>query len=291
MLRIGIVGTENSHTLAYATILNVKKTLAGAKVVAVWGEEKAHTEEVAKQGRVPEIVQKPEDLIGKIDAAVVDHRHAKYHAPAATKLVEAGIPVMVDKPFTYTVDEGRSLLNLAKKKGVLVTSYSSLRYATGFNRVLQAKEKVGTVLAADFVGPCDIHSQYGGIFFYGIHQVEMMMGTFGPGVESVTFNKGTGSHHTATVVYANGGPVVTMHLIDGYAGGFGWGLYGANGSIHEKLNFKGAYARAMESFLRMLKTGKNDLTPESMLTSVAVLAALDRSMKSGKAEKLESVSL
>ncbi len=291
MLRIGIVGSENSHTLAFAKILNIKKSLSGARVVALWGEEEKHTERVAQDGRIPEIVSRPEELIGKIDAAILDHRHAKYHVPAATPLVEAGIPVLVDKPFSYTVAEGRELLKTAEKKKVLVTSYSCVRYASGFQRLRAAKAKLGQINAADFVGPVDIDSEYGGIFFYGVHQVEMMVDAFRTGVESVQFNKGSGSHHTATVVYGKDGPIVTLHLINGYTGGFGWGLYGQSGSIHEQLNYKGLYVRGLEAFLRMLRTGRNDWTPEELLTPVAVLSALDRSIKSGKPEKLESVGL
>jgi hypothetical protein len=41
----------------------------------------------------------------------------------------------------------------------------------------------------------------------------------------------------------------------------------------------------------MIATGQNDLSPEEMLTPVAVLAAIDRSMRSGRAEAVESVSL
>jgi predicted dehydrogenase len=291
MLRIGIVGSENSHTGAFARILNVTKRLPGAKVVALWGEEEEHTAKVAADCLIPEIVRRPEDLIGKVDAAIVDHRHPKYHVPAATPLVEAGIPVLVDKPFSYTVDEGKELLRLAKKKKVVVTSYSCVRYAPGFRRVHQARKKLAPIIAADFVGPCDIESQYGGVFFYGVHQTEMMVDALGVGAESVTFTRGSGGSHSATVVYGGGGPVVTLHLLTGFHGKFGWGLYGAAGAVHEKLYYQGLYLRGLEAFLRMVATGKNDWSPEQILTSVAVLAAIDRAIKSGRQEAVESVSL
>ncbi len=291
MLRIGIVGSENSHTSAFARILNVTRRLSGARVVALWGEEEEHTQRVAEGCRIPEIVSKPEDLISKVDAAIVDHRHPKHHVPAATPLVEAGIPVFVDKPFSYTVTEGRELLEKARRKKVMLTSYSCVRYGPGFSRVPAARERLGQILAADFVGPCSIDSQYGGVFFYGVHQCEMMVGALGAGVESVTFNRGTGTTHTATVVYGGGGPVVTLHLIEGYKAKFGWGLYGQYGAVHERLTMKGLYLRGLEAFLRMVRTGQNDLKPEEILTPVAVLAAIDRSMESGRSEKVEDVYL
>ena len=87
------------------------------------------------------------------------------------------------------------------------------------------------------------------------------------------------------------GPVVTLHLLTGFHGKFGWGLYGAAGAVHEKLYYQGLYLRGLEAFLRMVATGKNDWSPEQILTSVAVLAAIDRAIKSGRQEAVESVSL
>lgn len=290
MLRVGIVGSENSHTSAFARILNVTKRLGGARVTHLWGEEEKHTAEVARQCRISTVVERPEDLVGQVDAAIVDHRHAKHHVPAARPLVEAGIPVFVDKPFSYTVEEGKDLLRLARKKKVLVTSYSCVRYAPGFQRAVQARERAGDVLQAEFWGPCDIHSPYGGIFFYGVHQVEMMMGTLGTDVASAAFTPGENGSHTASVAYKNG-PTVTLHLLKDFTGGFGYGFFSRNGHISASLNYRGLYLRGLEAFLRMVNSGANDWTPEQILTPVAVLAALDRAIESGRMEPVESVSL
>ena len=56
-------------------------------------------------------------MLGKIDALIVDHRHAKYHLEAATPFVKAGIPTFIDKPFCYRVEEGRKFLAMAHKLG------------------------------------------------------------------------------------------------------------------------------------------------------------------------------
>ena len=135
-MKIGIVGAENSHTVAVAKTLNINKSCGSARVAMVWGETRKLAEIAARDGEIPEIVRKPEDMIGRVDGVMIDHRHAKYHVPQAIPFVEAGIPCFVDKPFSYTVAEGANLLRLAKKKGTPITSYSVLAEQTGYKNDL-----------------------------------------------------------------------------------------------------------------------------------------------------------
>ena len=51
MLRVGIIGSENSHSLHFAKLMNVERKMGAARAVAIWGE----TPELAKKvagGRV-----------------------------------------------------------------------------------------------------------------------------------------------------------------------------------------------------------------------------------------------
>ncbi len=286
MLRVGIVGSENSHTLHFAKLINVEKKFRGTKVVAVWGEEPNHTQNVAQQTGIPEIVTKPEKMVGKVDLAIVDHRHARYHIPAATPLVRAGIPVLVDKPFSWNVPEGKRLLALAAKKKTLVTSYSCVRYSDGFLKDKETIQGLGKITSVDYFGPCDVNSPYGGIFFYGIHQVEMMTAHLGIDVVAVQFNKGTTNDHTATVYYKDG-PIVTLHLLKDYKGGFRYTFCGAGGTVHLPLDYSGLYEKGLKAFFRMVKSGKNDFSERELLAPVAILETLAKSIQSGQREKIK----
>ena len=126
MLNIGIVGAENSHTAAIAKVLNVEKRVRGVRVTHVWGETAQYAQAAAAAGQIPHIVRTPEELIGQVDAAVVDHRHGKEHLPAARPLLEAKIPLFIDKPFCYRQAEGKRFLARAAELGVPVCSFSTL---------------------------------------------------------------------------------------------------------------------------------------------------------------------
>ena len=48
MLRIGMVGAENSHTAAIAKVLNVDKRIPGVRATCVWGETRGHARKAAE---------------------------------------------------------------------------------------------------------------------------------------------------------------------------------------------------------------------------------------------------
>ena len=115
-VRIGIIGAENSHTRGYGKLFNLDRKFPGVEVLYVWGETEAFAKDAMERGGIPNMVKDPAEMLGKIDALIVDHRHAKYHLEAALPFVKAGIPAFIDKPFCYRVEEGKKFLEERGKK-------------------------------------------------------------------------------------------------------------------------------------------------------------------------------
>jgi len=82
-IRIGIIGAENSHTIGYGKLFNIEKRFPGIEVKYVWGETDEFAVRAMEKGNIPNKVSDPAEMLGKIDALIVDHRHAKYHLEAA----------------------------------------------------------------------------------------------------------------------------------------------------------------------------------------------------------------
>jgi len=285
-MRIGIVGAENSHTAAVAKTLNIDKACGRARVVAVWGETRAFAERAAEAGQIPRIVRRPEEMIGEIDGVMLDHRHAKYHMPAVRPFIEAGIPAFVDKPFSFTVAEGWKLLQLAGKKRVPVTSFSTIPEQAGFGKdLLRQVRAAGKITAVETRGPCDLKSKYGGVFFYGIHQVDAILKAFGPGIAAVQVIKASRPNPNAVAVmtYRNGGPVVTMHCIQEGGYGFAFRAVGIKGNVdYAHRSDDDPYLAGARKFLKMFRTGKMPHTPAEILEPIAVLEALGKSARTGR---------
>lgn len=285
-MKIGIIGAENSHTVAIATIINIEKRIKGCSVDYLWGETPEFARKAAKAGRIPTIVKNPRDMLGKVDAVMCDHRHPKYHLKSVWPFVEAGIPTFVDKPFCYRSSEGKAFLKMAKKKGTPVTSFSVLPHYGSFQRFKKRVAGLGAILSATSYGPADLKSKWGGIFFYGIHQVDIMLHAFGYDVKAVLITK-NGPNATGQLIYPSG-LVATMALIKEGCHGFGIGAVGTAGALHIEIKGdKSPYLNGVRTFTRMFKTGVEPLTYEQVLRPVQVLEALEKSVKSGKIEKVE----
>jgi len=278
MLNIGIVGAENSHTVAIAKVLNLEKRVPGVRVTHVWGETQRFARQAAEAGQIPHIVEEPADLVGQVDAAAVDHRHGKYHLPAAKPLLEAKMPLFIDKPFCYRRAEGKRFLARAAELGVPVCSFSTLPKQVAFKELQKQVRKLGEIYAAVSTGPCDIRSRWGGIFFYGIHQVDMILRLLGYEVGHVEVTRGRGKNHTASLIYKNG-TIATLNLVGGGPAPFHLSVIGAKGRVDQAIaSDDSPYLTGIREFCRMFKSGKTRETPETMLGPVVVLEALEKSI-------------
>jgi len=278
MLRIGMVGAENSHTAAIAKVLNVETRIRGVRATHVWGETRAFARAAAEAGQIEQIVGQPEDMIGEVDGAVVDHRHAKLHLPAAKALLEAKIPLFIDKPFCYRVAAGRRFLNRASELGVPVCSYSTLPKQASFGRLKKQARRLGNLHAVVSSGSCDVKSKWGGVVFYGIHQFDMVLRMLGYDVTHAQVNRGSGQNHTATLSFRSGA-IATLNLIGGAPAGFHLSVLGDKGRLDEAVvSDESPYLASTQGFVRMFRTGKTDETDETMLGPIGVLEAMEKSL-------------
>jgi predicted dehydrogenase len=288
MIRVGIVGAENSHTVQIAKVMNIEKLIPGCRVTSVWGEAPKHAKDAAERGQIPEIVRDPKDMVGKVDAACVDHRHAMYHLPAVRPLLEAKIPLFVDKPFCYRVKEGTEFLNRAEGLKVPVCSFSTLPKQASFVQLQKDIKKLGRIISVITTGPCDIRSKWGGVSFYGIHQVDMITRLLDNDITHAQVNLGR-KNHTGTL-YSASGAVTTLNLFTEGHTAFHVSVICEKGRIDREIARDASpYLSGIKAFCKMFKTGKTDETPETMLTPVAVLEAMEKSIKQKRKIKVPSI--
>ena len=290
MIRIGIIGAENTHSAAIARTINVNKLVPGCRVVAIWGETDELATRTAEAGEIPTIVNKTTDMLGMIDALIVDHRHAKYHLPAAAPFLEAKLPMFIDKPFCYRLADGKAFLARARKLGVPVTSYSSVPTQKQFAAFVKKVGKAGAVRSCGTAGTVDLKSPYGGVFFYGIHQVDMILEAFGTDVTAVAVDTARGSEHATASLFFTDGKVATMHCLKGANTGFQIFAVTDDGPVAAKIaSDANPYLTSTRRFCQMFKTGVEPVDHQRILAPVAVLEAMDKAIRTGKTVRVEKI--
>jgi len=284
-IRIGIIGSENSHTAGFGKIFNINKNFPGVKVLYVWGETDEFAKKAAEKGGIPNIVKDPLEMLGKIDALIVDHRHAKYHLSAAIPFIKRGIPTFIDKPFCYRLEEGKEFLALARKHGAPVTSYSSIAHSNSTLDMKSQVESMGEISHVVRYGQVDIESKYGGIFFYGVHLLQPLMDIFGEDVEKVKVSS-EGLKGSASLVFTSGLHATLVFK----TASKGWETF-----VETEEGLIELKSRVEESdpainyvdMVEMFKTGKEPRKHESILKGVAVLEALEKSVSSQAWENVD----
>ena len=84
---------------------------------------------LSNQYRINETYSSIDELIKAQPDAVMIHSNTDSHFELVSKLLNAGIPVFVDKPLCYSLSESESLLNLAAQKEVLLYLGFNRRFA------------------------------------------------------------------------------------------------------------------------------------------------------------------
>jgi predicted dehydrogenase len=133
-LRFGVVGTGvlgAHHTRVLAGLEDV--TLA-----QVFDIDVSKARKVAETSGA-EVSGSLEDFIASVDAAVVAVPTLA-HAEVASRLMEAGRHVLVEKPITSTVEEAEGLVDLAAKRGVIL----QVGHVERFNPASVALQRIGT---------------------------------------------------------------------------------------------------------------------------------------------------
>jgi len=164
-LRIGVIGLGDIARKAYLPVLGAQPGLE----LHLHTRTAATLDAVGDAYRLPHRHHSLDELLDQgLDAAFV-HAPTADHVAIGTRLVEAGVPLYVDKPLAYDLDGARGLVDLAERRGVPLMVGFNRRYAPGYTQcldhprdlVLMQKNRVGlpgdvrTVVFDDFIHVVD----------------------------------------------------------------------------------------------------------------------------------------
>ena len=278
MIRIGIIGTENSHAMAFSRIFNKpdesgRFVFPDCRVVGVYGPDPESTAQIMNEVGVDFIAQDTDEFIGKVDAVMITCRKGSLHHDHAVKFIGQGLPLFVDKPITSDPAQALDLIARAKAKGVPLVGGSSCKYSASLPPI---KEKIAALRAAGKLSTATIHyaaerdSIYDGFYFYASHTVEILFELFGHEVRSV---RACENAKGVTVVARYDGCDVTLQFMAGcYAPGIL--VVSPEDSFYEPISNDGIFEAEAGHFVEMVRTGRVPQTPEELIRPVFVISAI-----------------
>jgi scyllo-inositol 2-dehydrogenase (NADP+) len=145
-LRVALLGYGLAGSVFHAPFISAVEGLDLAVVTTRDAERRRQAEETYPGVLV---LDGPDDVFARseeLDLVVVATPNTMHlqHAMAA---LEAGLPVVVDKPLTPTVDEARKLVGEARERNLMLTVFQNRRWDGDFQTVqrLVAEGALGTV--------------------------------------------------------------------------------------------------------------------------------------------------
>ena len=293
-LKIGLVGLDTSHVSAFCKCLNKPgdaEHVPGGKVVCAYagGSKDFHmsadrvekfTAQVRDEFAVA-ILPQPEAVAEAVDLLFITAVDGRTHLDYVRKTIAARRPTFIDKPMAVSSADAKEMFKLADQHGVPMMSCSSLRYAQSLTEAL-ADESLGKVVGCDAFGPMEIEPTQGGLFWYGIHTVELVNRVMGHGCREVRATRGE-TQEQVTAIWPDG-RVAMMHGLRKAHHKFGV-------TIHREKGFqfvdcapagkRSWYASMLDAILRSLPKGKSDVDPADTLEIIRMIEAANESRESG----------
>lgn len=296
-LRIGLIGLDSSHAVSFSKTINAENArseFANAKVVAAFrggspdlatstDRIEGFTKTITEMGI--EIVPTIEALLPKVDAIILNSVDGRVHLQQAKPVLEAGLPLFVDKPITASLEEARELIALSKKTGTPFFSCSTLRFCAEVT-ALQKESLAGNVVGCVAYSPCKLDPTHPDLFWYGIHGVETLFTVMGPGCVSVQRTQEDGVE-VVTGVWKDGRVGTFRGIRDG-AAGYGVVVFGKKKVEHVPIRV--TYELMLVEMVDFFQSGEPPVSPEETLEIVAFMTAADKSRDAnGQTVKLSEV--
>lgn len=291
--RIGIIGCDTSHTIAFAKIANVDKDprVDGFRVTCAykWGSLDIASSTNRYAAYIPqlkamgvEMKDSIADLLKDCDGVLLETCDGRPHYQQALEVFKSGKPCFIDKPVAADLTDVVRIVEAGKKFNAKWFCTSALRFLPAIADVRAGK--LGKMRSVETWSPIETDPTQSRYYWYVIHGAEPLFAAMGTGCESVRV-VGNDREELLTGTWSDG-RLGVVHSVDW---GHGAGHYGfafpADDNKPEPISLGkyAGYPPLLASIVEFFKTGVAPVTPEETLEIYAFLSAAEQSRAQGGA--------
>lgn len=228
-------------------------------------------ENCARAAYIPNVVSRPEEMIGQVDAVICATDIGAEHVERCKPFVEAGLPVFIDKMLADSEEDLQTIVNWVDSGAHIVCS-SSMRYKKSLEPYYQNYYELGKIRY--IVSPMGKYWET-----YGVHAVEACYPLLGPGFEWVQ-NVGT-SEQPMVQLHHRSGCDVSIPMGKGFAvnGVTVMAQHGAQVLSDNDSYY--CFKKQLEVFVDYLRTGNRDHSFEDTIEITKIIISGVRSREEG----------
>ena len=294
-LTIGLLGLDMSHAVEFTKRLNDPQHpehVAGACVIAgfpggapdfplSWSRVEKFTAEV-RDGYGVEILDSPEAVAERVDLLLITAADGRAHRPLLERVARFKRPTFIEKPLALSGADAREIFRIADNAEVPVMSCSTARFGVPLHEALAAD--MGAVIGCDVFGPMPEEPTQPGLFWYGIHSVEILNVVMGRGCREVR------CYHNVitdllTAVWGDG-RVATFRGLRNGEWKFGLTIHREKGFQHIDLLHNSWFKQTIAQMLRDLPRGVSPVDRADTLEIIQIIEAANRSRPNAAAVEL-----
>ena len=237
--------------------------IPGVKVTHIWCDDPEDAKKVAAASKIENIVSRPEDVIGEVDAVIIPTDKGWEHVDRCRPFVEAGLPIFVDKPMTDNLQDLNIFLDWMKN-GAHILSSSSMRYSKNLVPYHKGHNYEIGELRYVFASMPKTWERY------GIHSMEGIFPMTGPGYQTVQ-NTGSAGRDIVHLTHKDGFDAIVTAIYDCSSGIY---LAGTDGVIHPGpgATFE-AFKTQLVKYVNYLRTGERPFPLSETVELMKIIAA------------------
>ena len=294
-VKVGIIGLDTSHVIAFTRIMNVAKDpdVAGFRMTHAyqWGSKdiafatNRYSKYIAQMKEMGvAIVPTIDELIASVDCICLETNDGREHLWQAEKVFASGKPCFIDKPLAHNLRDAVRIYDLGRRLGAKYFSSSALRYGKAVQAARAGAYGPIRTVALTAPSPEEEQGTHNYYSWYGIHGFEPYVTVMGTGAEKVSCFR-SATDDVVNVAYPDG-RMGQLHLLRDGSTYSGYVLperpKDRKSPVVVADGYPG-YEPLLREIVKFFRSGVAPFPPEETLEIFALMEAAEMSAKRGGA--------